>query len=102
MYRFQADSDSAFRDASPKGTIRHCHDVCRWRNGRSRHIRARAGRGNEMTKELALKRGGSFLTEDSIPEDVFTPEDPSEEQRMIRDMTERFVEDEVLPQVEKI
>src|SRR6516164_2983055 len=55
-----------------------------------------------MTKELALKRGGSFLTEESAPEDVFTPEDLSEEQVMIRDMTEQFVEHEVLPQVEKI
>src|ERR1044071_9455377 len=55
-----------------------------------------------MTKELALKRGGSFLTEDSLPEDFFTPEYFSEEQMMIRDMTEQFVEEEVLPQVEKI
>lgn len=56
-----------------------------------------------MTKELAeLKRGGSFLIEESTPEDIFTPEDLSEEQTMIRDMTEQFVEDEVLPQVEKI
>src|SRR5207248_11728332 len=36
------------------------------------------------------------------PEDIFTPEDFSEEQTMIRDMTEQFVEDEVLPQIEKI
>ena len=55
-----------------------------------------------MTKELALKRGGSFLIEESEPKDVFTPEDLSEEQIMIRDMTERFVEEEVLPQVDKI
>ena len=56
-----------------------------------------------MTKELTeLKRGGSFLTEESTPDDIFTPEDLSEEQTMIRDMTEQFVEDEVLPQVEKI
>jgi alkylation response protein AidB-like acyl-CoA dehydrogenase len=56
-----------------------------------------------MTKELTeLKRGGSFLVEESIPQDVFTPEDFSEEQSMIRDMTEQFVEDEVLPQVDKI
>ena len=56
-----------------------------------------------MTKELTeLKRGGSFLVEESAPEDIFTPEDFSEEPSMIRDMTEQFVEDEVLPQVEKI
>src|SRR5438046_10464503 len=56
-----------------------------------------------MTKELATqKKGGSFLTEETAAEDVFTPEDFTEEQTMIRDMTEQFVEDEVLPQVEKI
>jgi len=56
-----------------------------------------------MTKELStLKNGGSFLIEEVASDDVFTPEDFSEEQNMIRDMTEQFVEDEVLPQVEKI
>jgi alkylation response protein AidB-like acyl-CoA dehydrogenase len=56
-----------------------------------------------MTKELTtVKKGGSFLIEETAAEDVFTPEDFSEEQVMIRDMTEQFVEDEVLPQVEKI
>lgn len=54
------------------------------------------------TKGQQIKPGGGFLIEDSAPADVFTPEDFSEEQKMIRDMTEQFVEDEVLPQVEKI
>ena len=40
-----------------------------------------------MTKQLnTLKKGGSFLIEESTAEDVFTPEDFSEEQTMIRDM----------------
>src|SRR5437764_1538869 len=56
-----------------------------------------------MTKELATgKKGGSFLIEETVAPDIFTPEDLTEEQMMIRDMTEQFVEDEVLPQVEKI
>src|SRR5436190_11488230 len=56
-----------------------------------------------MTKELTKpKRGGAFLIEHSAPEEIFTPEDFSEEQTMIRDMTEQFVEEEVLPQVERI
>src|SRR5262245_47319545 len=56
-----------------------------------------------MTKQLkTLKKGGSFLIEETTADDVFTPEDFSEEQTMIRDMTEQFVEEEVLPQVEKI
>src|SRR5215470_11196143 len=56
-----------------------------------------------MTKELAtIRKGGSFLVEETAAEDIFTPEEFSEEQTMIRDMTEQFVEDEVLPQTEKI
>src|SRR3989442_13328337 len=56
-----------------------------------------------MTKELAtIKKGGSFLIEETVAPDIFTPEDLTEEQTMIRDMTEQFVEDEVLPQVENI
>jgi len=56
-----------------------------------------------MGKEIAeVKKGGSFLIEESSPADVFAPEDFSEEQTMIRDMTEQFVEDEVLPQQEQI
>ena len=56
-----------------------------------------------MTKQLSTTvKGGSFLVSESAPDDVFTPEDFSEEQSMIRDMTEQFVEDEVVPQVDKI
>jgi len=56
-----------------------------------------------MGKEIAeIKKVGSFLIEESSPADVFAPEDFSEEQTMIRDMTEQFVEDEVLPQQEQI
>src|SRR5262245_12761651 len=56
-----------------------------------------------MTKQLTTtKKGGSFLIEETATEDMFTPEDFSEEQTMIRDMTEQFVEEEVFPQVEKI
>ena len=56
-----------------------------------------------MAKELAaIKKGGSFLIEETSPQDIFTPEDLSEEQTMIRDMTAQFVEDEVVPQIERI
>src|ERR1051325_1895517 len=56
-----------------------------------------------MSNEIVtVKKGGSFLIEESSPQDVFAPEDFSEEQTMIRDMTEQFVEDEVLPQQEQI
>ena len=45
-------------------------------------------------------KGGSFLIEDISYEQVFTPEDYSDEQKMIAKTTEDFVENEVLPQVE--
>jgi len=42
-------------------------------------------------------KGCSFLTDETDPARVFTPEDLSEEHLMIRDLAHRFVADEVLP-----
>jgi len=49
-----------------------------------------------------LIKGGSFLIEDVSYDRVFTPEDYTDEQKMIAKMTEDFVVNEVLPQVEHI
>jgi alkylation response protein AidB-like acyl-CoA dehydrogenase len=46
-----------------------------------------------------LIKGGSFLIEDISYDRVFTPEDYSDEQKMIAKTTEDFVANEVLPQV---
>jgi alkylation response protein AidB-like acyl-CoA dehydrogenase len=46
--------------------------------------------------------GGSFLLEERQPSEVFTPEDFSEQQRMIAQTTEEFATNEILPQAEKI
>src|ERR1700679_198217 len=46
--------------------------------------------------------GGSFLIEDLLPEDVFTPEDFSTEQKQIAKMTIDFAEEEILPRVAEI
>ena len=46
--------------------------------------------------------GGSFLLEERETAEVFTPEDLSEQQRMIGRTTEEFAINEILPQVEKI
>jgi alkylation response protein AidB-like acyl-CoA dehydrogenase len=50
---------------------------------------------------LAAK-GGSFLTEERQPEEVFTPEDFSDEQRMIGETATEFMEKEVLPRLPEI
>ncbi len=47
-------------------------------------------------------KGGSFLLDASPEQNVFTPEDFSEEHELIREMTQQFVEAEVVPRVEEI
>jgi alkylation response protein AidB-like acyl-CoA dehydrogenase len=49
---------------------------------------------------LTLIQGGSFLIESVSPEEVFTPEDFSEEHRMIAETAEQFMENEVVPRIE--
>jgi alkylation response protein AidB-like acyl-CoA dehydrogenase len=46
--------------------------------------------------------GGGFLLEERQTGEVFTPEDFSEQQRMIGQTTEEFAINEILPQAEKI
>ena len=46
--------------------------------------------------------GGSFLIEDRRPEDVFTPEDFTDEHRQIAQTTEEFALKEIVPNTEKI
>src|SRR5690625_1207168 len=47
-------------------------------------------------------KGGSFLVEDLTGDDVITPEDFTEEHKMIAKTTEDFVEGEVIPLVDKL
>lgn len=49
-----------------------------------------------------LLKGGAFLLEDITYEQMFTPEDYSDEQKMIAKTTEDFVLNKVLPKVEKL
>ncbi len=55
-----------------------------------------------QNQPLTYKKGGSFLIEDTRPEDVFTPEDFTEQHKMIADTTKEFVENEVMPNVDKL
>ncbi|MTH53900.1 acyl-CoA dehydrogenase [Bacillus mangrovi] len=56
-----------------------------------------------MAKSLeTVTKGGSFLVEDTAFDRVFTPEDFTEEHKMIAKTTEDFVVNDVLPQLEDI
>jgi alkylation response protein AidB-like acyl-CoA dehydrogenase len=46
--------------------------------------------------------GGSFLLEDRAPEEVFTPEDFSPEQRQIAETAARFAKEQILPATAQI
>jgi len=46
--------------------------------------------------------GGEFLIKDSSPSSTFIPESMNEDQRMIADMVEDFVNTQVLPNIRKI
>ena len=47
-------------------------------------------------------KGGSFLIESRTPEDIFTPEDLTDQHRLIGQTAEEFVEKEVVPRVKEI
>ncbi|WP_114570175.1 acyl-CoA dehydrogenase family protein [Exiguobacterium flavidum] len=55
---------------------------------------------SQTTNEII--KGGSFVLDSLAPERLFTPEDFTEEHKMIGDMTASFVEDRVVPVLERI
>jgi len=62
--------------------------------------------GTDMATTTAVPRtrisGGSFLLESRQPEEVFTPEDFTEQHQLIGQTAEEFAVNEILPNVEKI
>ncbi|MFS0863637.1 acyl-CoA dehydrogenase family protein [Fredinandcohnia sp. 179-A 10B2 NHS] len=55
---------------------------------------------SNATEKVVL--GGGFLIEDIEADRIFTPEDYTDEHKMIAKTTEDFIENEVLPQIEHI
>jgi alkylation response protein AidB-like acyl-CoA dehydrogenase len=54
-----------------------------------------------ITTAKTLK-GGEFLIKETAAEDVFIPEELNEEQRMMADMAQEFIDAEVLPVLDRI
>jgi alkylation response protein AidB-like acyl-CoA dehydrogenase len=55
-----------------------------------------------VAEEKKIVVGGSFLIEERAPEEVFTPEDFTEEHRMIAETARQFMDGEVRPRVEDL
>jgi alkylation response protein AidB-like acyl-CoA dehydrogenase len=55
-----------------------------------------------MTTDTSIRKGGSWLLEDTAPSDVFTPEKLSDEHRLMAQTASEFVDKEVLPALERM
>ncbi|MBA2645846.1 MAG: acyl-CoA dehydrogenase family protein, partial [Pyrinomonadaceae bacterium] len=55
-----------------------------------------------IAEEKKVVTGGSFLIEESTPEETFTPEDFTEEHRMIAETTRQFIDAEVRPRIPEL
>jgi len=57
---------------------------------------------SESSEDKGCVKGGSFLVRETLPDEIFTPEDFTSEQRMYAKTAQDFVKNEVLPLSEKI
>jgi alkylation response protein AidB-like acyl-CoA dehydrogenase len=55
-----------------------------------------------VAEQKKLIKGGAFLIEERSPEEIFTPEDFTEEHRMIADTTRQFIDNEVTPRLDEL
>ncbi len=53
-------------------------------------------------KNKTLLKGGEWLIKESAPLETFVPEDYNEEQQMVKDMCNSFLDNEVLPIIDRI
>src|SRR3954462_6882155 len=51
---------------------------------------------------MELIKGGAFLIEERTPDEIFTPEDFTEEHRMMAETTRQFIDNEVLPHIDDL
>ena len=55
-----------------------------------------------VAESKKIIKGGAFLIEERSPEEIFTPEDFTEEHRMIADTTRQFIDNEVVPRIDEL
>ena len=56
----------------------------------------------ETTKDKTVQKGGEFLIKDAKPGEIFIPEEWNEEQLMMKQVCEDFIDQQVLPNLERI
>ena len=55
-----------------------------------------------VIEQKRIVQGGAFLIEERKPQEIFTPEDFTEEHRMIAETTRQFIDKEVTPHIDEL
>jgi alkylation response protein AidB-like acyl-CoA dehydrogenase len=55
-----------------------------------------------VAEQKQIVKGGAFLIEERTPAEIFTPEDFTEEHRMIAETTRQFIDNEVSPHIDEL
>src|SRR2546426_10634869 len=55
-----------------------------------------------VAEQKQIVKGGAFLIEERTPAEIFTPEDFTEEHRMIAETTRQFIDNEVSPYIDEL
>ncbi len=55
-----------------------------------------------VAEQKHIVQGGEFLIAERTPDEIFTPEDFSEEHRMIAETTRQFIDNEVIPRIDEL
>jgi alkylation response protein AidB-like acyl-CoA dehydrogenase len=55
-----------------------------------------------VIEQKRVVQGGAFMIEDRTTQEVFTPEDFTEEHRMIAETTRQFIDGEVIPHIDEL
>jgi alkylation response protein AidB-like acyl-CoA dehydrogenase len=55
-----------------------------------------------VVEQKKVVQGGSFMIEDRTTQEIFTPEDFTEEHRMIAETTRQFIDNEVIPHIDEL
>src|SRR3979411_2113859 len=55
-----------------------------------------------VVEQKQVVQGGSFMIEDRTTAEAFTPEDFTQEPRMIAETTRQFIDNEVIPRIDEL
>src|ERR1700704_4860554 len=55
-----------------------------------------------VVEQKQVVQGGAFMIEDRTTQEIFTPEDFTEEHRMIAETTRQFIDGEVIPHIDEL